>query len=272
MLKVKYKKLKFDTDYLINFDLGMNDYNIYPEIIGLLFDYRKFILTPFINEGCVYKLQNICRKIGLKINFYKSKFHGYEENLYSHFPNYHKTVATIYKSSQNIKSFFNALNSNNAIKIGKLLGYPLCCCKFHYKQGQEGDVNCINTYNNSKKPFNFYLFNLNHKYRIISHFPCSYHCIESIKLSKNILKIIKEINGIKLYNTFIERMREDYIFINSKYYPIKYRSFHQNHNLAFELNLSPNTMFYIDENSIKSDEIELIRNKDNKNYLIFKFK
>ena len=78
------------------------------------------------------------------------------------------------------KHIQNKLNQ----KLGELFGYPQCCIEEFLKF--EGNDYVMNSHNNSKK-FNFLLNNIIPE-RIISHFPCSYGCKESIKLAQAISK------------------------------------------------------------------------------------
>ena len=124
-------------------------------------------------------------------------------------------------------------------KLGELFGYPKCCIaefirfnkseflKVHtaYNDNNEKQETipnyAINTYNNTqnKEQFNFLLNNLC-KRHLISHFPCSYECKESIRYAKKIFANLNQeqkIETIKnLRKSLLVINEEDFVNIDSK--------------------------------------------------------
>lgn len=79
--------------------------------------------------------------------------------------------------------------TNNQKKLGLILGYPLCCVEFFCQKFSESNCNPEIASNN---PFT----NLAHREEdcvLISHFPCRTDCSESIKIGKNNLKLLQQL-------------------------------------------------------------------------------
>lgn len=85
---------------------------------------------------------------------------------------------------------------NNHLELGLLLGYPKCCCEFFEKKfdGENADLTLKALENSNGFEFQFYT-NIAARHfdtSLLSHFPHSFECRQSIDISKNNLSIIKK--------------------------------------------------------------------------------
>jgi len=107
-------------------------------------------------------------------------------------------------SKMNLTSENFELFSKYVYKLGKLFGYPECCINFYISCWKKHILNPLHflekepnyilySYLNTKnkKKLNFLLNNLS-VYRVISHFPCSYECKESLKFAINLFKALPQ--------------------------------------------------------------------------------
>ncbi len=89
---------------------------------------------------------------------------------------------------------------NEHIKLGELLGYPKCCCEFFNRyffiESQKNNDYFLRTAENSEN-FNHLLNNALTCFDIslISHFPCSFSCKESIKSAEKNLDTVRKYSG-----------------------------------------------------------------------------
>jgi len=243
------------NDYIINTE-KCKDYWIYPEIISLLHNLRRFIFILGPSPNSFYKIKKICNTYGLKMITVDDKF-------------------VIYKSDEDTSEFIEIFQSGkDDIKIGILLGYPKCCYKFYHKYFSKGiEVNPITTYKNSKKPFSFYLNNTQKLTSVISHFPCNYNCKKSIELSKKILSIIKELNGNEIYKELIDLLKNKSVFCKGLYFTFKEFNvpYPVNNDIAKCFGINNASKMSINENYIKSilpdGKIKIAK----ENFLLFDF-
>jgi hypothetical protein len=90
-------------------------------------------------------------------------------------------------------------SNNNHLELGKLLGYPECCCRFFEQNIQKASKTTndltLNSFSASKG-FDFPWQNNNclrgFDISLLSHFPCSFHCEESKKIAEKNLDIIEQ--------------------------------------------------------------------------------
>ncbi|NQU18392.1 MAG: DUF483 domain-containing protein [Candidatus Saganbacteria bacterium] len=90
----------------------------------------------------------------------------------------------------------------DSFKFGKLLGYPSCCIKKYLKTkiNQIGDFIMISSAKSKIQTYPFLnnvalgIFGI----RVISHFPCSLNCRNSLKIGKQYARVLEEID----YNYF----------------------------------------------------------------------
>ncbi len=84
------------------------------------------------------------------------------------------------------------------LNFGKLLGYPDCCVEFFCNRLMDVEIGARKPYiiyRNTVGEPSFYCNNILayfSNYSLISHFPCSFNCKNTIKKSKELLDIIKE--------------------------------------------------------------------------------
>lgn len=85
---------------------------------------------------------------------------------------------------------------NNHVEFGLLLGYPKCCCEFFKKNFNErnADLTLKSLENSIGFEFSFYnnIAARHFDVSLLSHFPHSFECKESISMAKNNLKIIQK--------------------------------------------------------------------------------
>jgi len=96
--------------------------------------------------------------------------------------------------------------------LGLSLGYPECCSNFFVKHEQEESKKQFNFItpikNNSKEPYSLYT-NYLAKYQditLLSHFPCSFNCKNSIEIGKKHLELIEK-HDKELANKFKETLQ-----------------------------------------------------------------
>ena len=83
-----------------------------------------------------------------------------------------------------LASYYELINNNR--DLGIILGYPSCCVDFFCNRFSENNPNLelqpINMFTNLSKR--------NHDHVLLSHFPCSSDCEQSIKLGKECLDLL----------------------------------------------------------------------------------
>jgi hypothetical protein len=129
-------------------------------------------------------------------------------------------IVYITKSKNLAGELSEAEKNGNVKKVGEILGYPECCVNFyidiHKNLMKKGNLCCTESFLNTKSKPNFHtnnIFNFNSKisgqveklrtvqqlnktdefmdYFLISHIPCSYDCKESVKMGRDVLRILK---------------------------------------------------------------------------------
>lgn len=174
------------------------------EILFLIND-----LKPLVRLKCSYNqlihIKEFCRKNGLfvlskyKLVSFEDKNKGYSNKCdyvpIGHPGGYH--VIFISKNKETCNSASKPPpNIIKSEELGFMLGYPECCTKFYNENKEKAaskQMDFVLFTPKSKKPFPFYnnvclrYFGIN----LISHFPCSFHCKESIKLAKKNLEFLK---------------------------------------------------------------------------------
>ncbi|MDP3766192.1 MAG: DUF483 domain-containing protein, partial [Nanoarchaeota archaeon] len=200
-----------------------NNYTRSLEILYLLNDIKKAVRLD-ADETELEKIKSFCNKENLhpEVSDFKvikiiDKGKGSYANIVKRVPlNYYGGgLCHLYISKDKNKSKFLKLleNKNDDSAIGKILGYPKCCIDFFIKN-KESQQKMQNDYilpalNNSDGfKFPFYA---NYAIRyfdisLLSHFPHSFNCDESIKIAKNNLKCIKKYSE-ELANKFEEMLK-----------------------------------------------------------------
>jgi len=84
---------------------------------------------------------------------------------------------------------------NNHIGLGLLLGYPECCCEFFERNfnGKNADLTlkALQNSNGLEFPFHTNIAARHFDVSLLSHFPHSFGCKQSIRIAENNLKIIQ---------------------------------------------------------------------------------
>lgn len=175
------------------------------EIILMLHDAKPVVRQGFYEDE-LDKIKNFCKKNGLFMT--KSKFKVIlDDKIDIQTKNKDKVFSNkglIIKDNNNkygmyftyiAKDEMSALLASyyeltkNHKELGKLLGYPECCINFF---NQNFTYENTNPEINSNNP----LTNISHRHEdivIISHFPCSENCYETIKIAKRYMKILKQV-------------------------------------------------------------------------------
>ena len=120
---------------------------------------------------------------------------------------------------KNKSKFLKLLESRNDDKaIGQILGYPKCCIDFFIKN-KEKQEKMQNDYIlpalNNSEGFKFPFYN-NYAARyfditLLSHFPHSFNCMESMQTAKNNFECIKK-HSIELANKFEEMLKSPVLY------------------------------------------------------------
>lgn len=190
--------------YLVN--------NIKPAVRMDASDIELKKIKGFCNEN------NLCLEVSdFKVIKISDKGKGGYSNIVKRVPiNYpgDGLYHTYISKDKNKSKFLKLLESKNDDKaIGQILGYPKCCIDFFIKN-KEKQQKIQNDYIlpalNSSKGFKFHFYtNYAARYfdvTLLSHFPHSFHCEESIKIAKKNLECIKKYSE-ELANRFVAMLK-----------------------------------------------------------------
>jgi len=264
-----------------------NNYTRSLEILYLLNDIKKMVRLD-ANEIELKNIRKFCNENDLNLEISDFKVIKLTDQGKGNYSNVVKKVNTnypgqglyhLYISKDNNKAKFLKLieNKNDDLAIGELLGYPKCCVEFflEYKETQQKIQNdyILPALNNSEGfKFPFYT---NHAIRyfditLLSHFPHSFQCKESIEIAKTNLQYIKKYSD-ELSIKFETMLKSPVLYTENngififKDYKLnnKILEFHQvnstiNNNLLDLLNKNKRIEI-IDKNKIKLGK-EIIRN------------
>jgi len=238
------------------------------EILGIQFGLRK-VARKIVEEKELLKYDQLSKRADLKCIYNKErKFLYFAKDI-----NDAKKAFEIEKQLTT-KSNSEDKKQNLNTQLGKLFGYPDCCIQ-SFIRNKNLDF-AINSFNNSTK-LNFILNNLNPK-RIISHFPCSYQCEESIKNAKILLNHVQNKKEIE------EELKKDILVWNESSFMIFNNKFQNNevnykdiqtigiskefHDFLYEGNkiINTNSTF-----SIFKDDEEIFSYKKSSPITLFKF-
>lgn len=108
----------------------------------------------------------------------------------------------------------NCLELNNRHKeLGMVLGYPECCSAFFQKyEPLRSKVDnsyilpCLQDSKGTVFPFQNNIMKQNRDITLLSHFPCSFSCQESLNLANQHLEIIKK-HDRNLANQFVKELK-----------------------------------------------------------------
>jgi hypothetical protein len=167
------------------------------EIVFLLKDIKKVVRQGFYEEE-LEKVKRYCEKE--KLFVVKSKF----KVLLTDEENYSNKGIRVKKDDKRLGMYFIYISKNeqkawlsayyeligNDAALGELLGYPGCCIKYFCDHFNERNTN-------PEQKSNDIFTNISKRGEdlvLISHFPCSAECQETISLAKNNLKILEEVD------------------------------------------------------------------------------
>ena len=198
------------------------------EILYLLNDIKKTVRLD-ANELELKNIKNFCDENNLDLEISDFKVIKIMDEGKGNYANTVKKVSInnpepglyhVYISKdKNRTKFLKLLEYKNDDKaIGKLLGYPICCIDF-FMENKEKQQKIQNDYilpalNNSEGfEFPFYV---NYAIRyfditLLSHFPHSFHCEESITIAKTNFQIIKKYSD-ELANKFETMLKNPVLY------------------------------------------------------------
>jgi len=198
------------------------------EILYLLNDIKKTVRID-ANDIEIKKIKEFCDKENLCMEVSDFKVIKTADEGKGGYSNFVKRVPIkypynglyhIYISKDNNKAKFLKLleNKNDDRAVGELLGYPKCCIDF-FMENKEKQQKIQNDYIlpalNNSKGFNF-SFYTNYVIRyfditLLSHFPHSFECKDSIRLAKNNLKCINNISK-EIANRFEDMLKNPVVY------------------------------------------------------------
>ena len=165
--------------------------------------------------------------------------------------------------------------AGNHAELGKLFGYPKCCCEFFEKnfpvESKKQNDYVLATLKNSEGftfPFHTNVTVRHMDINLLSHFPCNFKCEESIKLAKQNLKLLEKVSpelgeitggmlrGVVIYtaNQGIFLLRDYKIYGNE----ISYEGIMSSvNNKIYDSLKRSKKITVIDKNHIKTDKDEL---------------
>ena len=124
----------------------------------------------------------------------------------------------VYLSKDSPETAKKAEAENDHMKLGLELGYPECCCGFFAKNFSEKSTDLTLAILKNSEGFEFpYWTNIAARHfdiNLLSHFPCSFNCEESIKIAENNLEIIKK-HSIELASIFEKTLKNGVLYTES---------------------------------------------------------
>ncbi len=200
-----------------------NNYTRSLEILYLLNGIKKAVRLD-ANGAELEKIKDFCNEERLHLGISDFKVVKIADKGKGNYANIIKKVPLNYpigglyhiyiSKDKNKSNFLKLLESKNDDEaIGKVLGYPECCIYF-FMEGKEKQQKLQNDYilpalNNSKGfKFPFYT-NYTVRYfdvALLSHFPHSFDCMESMKIAKKNLECITKYSE-ELANRFVAMLK-----------------------------------------------------------------
>ena len=124
----------------------------------------------------------------------------------------------VYLSKGSPETAKRAEAENDHVKLGLELGYSECCCGFFAKNFSEKNTDLTLDILKNSEGFEFpYYTNIAARHfdiNLLSHFPCSFNCEESIKIAENNLEIIKK-HSIELASIFEKTLKNGVLYTES---------------------------------------------------------
>ena len=166
-----------------------------------------------LHENNYAAVRDFCAAHGLNLELSFFKILKPDKNASNYDPS--NNVAAMVKPDHPDKGHFFAYVSKSADeaqkarfyehicndeRLGELLGYPSCCVKFYKdnyeKAAQMHDDYCFFSIANTKENPLFYTNNMLRFFDValVSHFPCSFECVDSLFQAKRRLEAIRRYN------------------------------------------------------------------------------
>ncbi len=169
--------------------------NYLNELIAIETGLKK-VARQFVEEKDILEYLRFTKRRNLKFVFWKEKNYFYISKK--------KELARKVMKIEKKISGMN-LNQNNFEKIslliknlGELFGYPRCCINFFINCLKNKEPNYVfYSYLNTKSNKISFLLNNLSVYRLISYFPCSYECKESLNFATKLFKNLPREQKIK---------------------------------------------------------------------------
>lgn len=176
----------------------------YQEIAALQKGLRRVILVERASTESLARLSRLWRRHGLRSRPLKA---GEGKGVMA------------YAQERWGDEFERASRVRDVAARGRLLGYPECCIKFHL--AQKGDVDPLRTYRRSHGRFHYLLNNIAGDVRLVSHFPCSYNCGESVKLARKVLAAVRKEHGDGVADDIVEVLKHKGVYYKGVYFSFK---------------------------------------------------
>jgi hypothetical protein len=173
------------------------------EILSIMKDLKPVTRQGFY-DGELPKVEIFCKQNKLIMIKSEFKVKPVEQSIYSNKGikssiNDKEGMYFVYISKDELLAYRTAYFEikSDHFNLGRILGYPECCSRFFENQfpvQSKSDNNYeIPVLNNSSQG-KYHFFNnifIRDKFCLLSHFPCSLSCEQSMKIAKNNLKMIK---------------------------------------------------------------------------------
>lgn len=210
LVKDNFNELFFSNNYFSQLEIS--------EIVAVILD-LKLVVRFLISDVKIDKIKKIFEKIDLffEVSDFKILFdlkypYSYiqvkkEDNRTPFYYGYiSKSIDYIEKAKEydtmlvNYEKGNTDLNFEIVEKLGLLFGYPKCCIDFLINLRGKNIIHYAKkAYNNTNVKPNFYTFYFDfytsYQYKLISHYPCSFDCKNTIEYGKKIFEEINEINS-----------------------------------------------------------------------------
>ncbi len=90
--------------------------------------------------------------------------------------------------------------------LGELLGYPTCCINYFLNQFGSQNPDPVLQETGDVVGSDSWMLDISHRkddLALISHFPCSWCCEDSLRIARNRLHLLEEINNVRFKELFV---------------------------------------------------------------------
>ncbi len=194
-MNVEYSKLvsifgsKLKADEMLYLLSGMK-----PVVRQLFFPSEIFLVESFCLQN---KLFFVRSRFKILLSKSEEKFSNRGELIPFNDPR--EGAFVLYISPVEQKVYLSALaeQQENDKLLGELLGYPKCCVDYFLANFNVNNTNPELVDGLEFKNKDSWLLDISHRFEdiaLLSHFPCSWNCLESIFISQKRLSLLKEKN------------------------------------------------------------------------------